>query len=186
MGKRGKRDQVNFIYFIKARSRIKIGVTRDLEQRLVDIGTHLITKPKLLGSISSARAYAVEKHIHSVLKEYWLKNEWFQDCPAVREAMDKVLAGDELGYESITSQKTKYVPPPRTHADWLRSVQHVSGLMWPDHPAAGFAKAAEISVSDAEDYLSGAREMPRAINCVLAIELQSWIYADIMARRGTK
>lgn len=66
------------IYFLQDEiGRIKIGKTRNLKNRIFDIGIKLPAEPQLLHSIKTEDITSCERYFHSKYQEYRLNGEWF-------------------------------------------------------------------------------------------------------------
>jgi len=80
------------IYFVSAPGRIKIGYTRQPEQRLSRLQSVDMEKLVSLGAVSGTRR--LEASLHDKLAAYRIRGEWFVDCQEVRKVVECALAGD--------------------------------------------------------------------------------------------
>lgn len=81
----GYRDsQQGWVYAIRLGSRIKIGVTTDVEQRM-----QALPHEEVL-TVAQGRFY-LEQQMHRHLSPYRVTGEWFDDVPEVRHAIDQTL-----------------------------------------------------------------------------------------------
>ena len=65
------------VYFIRLGTRIKIGTTTNLVQRLMQLPVE-----ELLGTIIGG--YEMEQELHKRFAQYRVVGEWFVDCPPIR------------------------------------------------------------------------------------------------------
>lgn len=94
------------VYFVQRVSGgpIKIGYSSNLQARMASIST--ATPEKLLLLASARGCVDDEKRMHSLLSSHHVHKEWFEDCAAVRECIEHVLATGELpGTPSIMADK---------------------------------------------------------------------------------
>lgn len=92
------------IYFADtADGRIKVGTSRNVDERLAQIGMYLALPVTLIGSIEGS--HPLERQIHEYLGDYRIAGEWYRDCPEVRRAIrNLVLAGPKaIGCEASLS-----------------------------------------------------------------------------------
>lgn len=79
------------IYFVSdSCGSIKIGISSDVAQRLVGLGTANAGSLHLLGSVEGDRSQ--ERQVHSALTDYRVSGEWFRDCDTVRSLIADILA----------------------------------------------------------------------------------------------
>ena len=115
------------VYFISAVGRIKVGTSTNLEQRLTDIGSHIVEPITLIGTIVGGTD--VESLLHRALSDYRVKNEWFADCPGTRRIIEAALAGslpeekqeEEPVIETIGSHARLYWLIDRARRRWGRN-----------------------------------------------------------------
>ena len=69
-----------FLYFVKCNKYVKIGITNDVEKRIKTLQTGNAENLELIRliEIPDEDAYKIENAIHNRLKEYRVKNEWFE------------------------------------------------------------------------------------------------------------
>lgn len=85
---------MSHVYFIQTASGpIKIGISKNPGRRLSALQTAAHEPLTLLHSTIGDEA--LEKRLHADLAEHRLDGEWFRDCPAVREAMERLPANDD-------------------------------------------------------------------------------------------
>lgn len=77
------------IYFIECAGRIKIGFSKNVQNRLRQFSTGSALKFDLLGAMNGTKE--LERAIHLHLVEHRAHGEWFDDCQAVREVMNNLL-----------------------------------------------------------------------------------------------
>lgn len=77
------------VYFISwTRGPIKIGVARNVNQRLASLQ---ISSPHKLGVLASTTGgYARERAYHRQFVSHRLRGEWFVRCPAILEEIDRL------------------------------------------------------------------------------------------------
>lgn len=78
------------IYFVECLGRIKIGYSADLKGRMSTLATSAPDRLTLITTIEGSQQF--ERAIHKHLDEYRIKGEWFADCPAVRAAIERLVA----------------------------------------------------------------------------------------------
>lgn len=90
--KRYNDEVIGFIYFIQGENGgpIKIGYTKDIEQRLKELQTGYPDILKLLIAFPGNHEY--EKALHRQLKLYRLNGEWFKPDPAVFRKINELSA----------------------------------------------------------------------------------------------
>jgi hypothetical protein len=68
------------IYVLKAinHNYFKIGVSQNIERRLRDVNSSSPIEVELLFSKKIRNAYDLERFIHELIKDYHLRNEWFE------------------------------------------------------------------------------------------------------------
>lgn len=168
-----RRRQV-YVYFFSAPGRIKIGISKDVANRLITVASHMENKPVLLGVIEGDRHF--EKHLHKLLAQHRRNGEWFNDCAEVREVMEKVLGGDKLGFEP---------PPPlaltvrpqreQTPEQWLTMFNALVSMVWPGDPVAGLADFLEMPRDTVSAYLTGKEEIPKIVAYAFSAHLFGWM-----------
>ncbi len=80
----------SYVYFISDSSgSIKIGFSANPAERLIGLKVGTTCDLKLLGFVEGSRSQ--EKQLHAFLADYRINGEWFDDTPAVRGLMDRVL-----------------------------------------------------------------------------------------------
>ena len=82
---------VGKIYFVSAPGRIKIGYTRQPEQRLASLRAVDMEELTSLGVVPGTRV--LEQELHRLAQPYRIRGEWFVDCEAVRSLVAEALAG---------------------------------------------------------------------------------------------
>lgn len=81
---------MNFVYFVRCAGHIKIGTSGDEASGRVDaVIRGCPPGAVLVGAISGDRN--TEKAIHAMLHPHRRGGEWFEDCPAVVEAIEALL-----------------------------------------------------------------------------------------------
>lgn len=172
------------LYFIAAPGRIKVGVTGDVQRRLSEIGKHLDHNIALLGHVSGS--YGMEKHLHCLLAEHALGREWFTDCRQVREVMDRVLAGDELGFvpkeRPIQANSTVELTPER----WLARFNAFARMIFPEDTTSCVAAFLEITPEQARSYLLGDVELPDLLWKAFSAHVVQWVLAAHLCESGDR
>jgi hypothetical protein len=78
------------IYFIdNGAGAIKIGFTTNLDQRMAAFRTTL-PGMTLIASMEGSRGH--ERTLHDLLSDHHISGEWFTDCAAVRESINRAIA----------------------------------------------------------------------------------------------
>lgn len=77
------------IYLLKSGNYLKIGLTsRTAEQRIKDLQTG---NPEEITIIDTREGHKDEERlIHTVCKNWHVRNEWFEDCPEVRNIFSSI------------------------------------------------------------------------------------------------
>jgi hypothetical protein len=109
------------IYFaIAPDGRIKIGTSRNVEERLEQISAYLASPMALLGSIEGS--HPLERRIHEYLAEHRIAGEWYRDCPEVRRTIrNLILVGSKaIGCDASVSivPETRKNRKPRNIGPW--------------------------------------------------------------------
>jgi hypothetical protein len=94
---RPKDEKMTNIYFIRRRDEIKIGRSKNVQQRLRALQTGNTARLKLEFVIPNIEP-TMEKHIHSICRRFRINGEWFKEDalafllkhPHYRELMRKV------------------------------------------------------------------------------------------------
>lgn len=73
------------VYFALCNGRIKIGISKNVEGRARALATGNPDTITIICVVEGGRE--VERAFHRKLKEHRIKNEWFKDCEAVRQAI---------------------------------------------------------------------------------------------------
>ena len=76
------------VYFVACRDMIKIGRSRSVEQRLLELQVGNPYPLRLLGTVVGGRAE--ENRLHELLSDFWHRGEWFRRGPW----LEPVLAGE--------------------------------------------------------------------------------------------
>lgn len=114
-----------YVYFARAGEDpvVKIGITMELEQRLLRIQTHHYRDIYLIGVIDMRQVYGAdrgtrvdyldlarqhERQIHSQFQDYRLRGEWFHLTPQLSEFMRKNCHD----YSSLVDDKWLRVAEP--------------------------------------------------------------------------
>lgn len=122
-----------YLYFCRSGDRIKIGISKNVEKRLKDIGLHLPAPPTLIGSIEAS--YAFEKAVHSSLKAWRLDGEWFSASEEVVNAVGAIMDDGyaALNFTEPEPKQSLFVPdegPGRS------AIPALLRLVWPDDALA--------------------------------------------------
>lgn len=176
-----------YLYFFKSGNRIKIGISRQVQQRLSTIGLHLSRPPKLIGCVPGS--FALEKFVHAKLSEHKLRGEWFADCHPVRHVIsDLVSRGPSaIGFSEELAAKSKkppFVPAPLTREDSLRARREIVALMFPDNPLRGVSEFLEQSEEQCKRWLDGTDVMPRPLCYALGGRLMEYIGGGLREKFG--
>jgi len=142
-----------YLYFFAAPGRIKIGISKNVQQRLAEVGSHLEAEPSVIGFVRGSIEF--EQHVHRELKAFRIRGEWFRDCRKVRNIIKNILAGDTLGFE-------KTVPLAQSKFQASSAVSNAFGkvckTLWPVKTAENLASRVGCSVRAAAYEISGERE----------------------------
>jgi hypothetical protein len=163
---RPRRDRSSsemLIYFATDGKRIKIGSTKNLAARLVQLSQHLPEPLKLIGSISGS--IDIERAAQAAMRDFAIRGEWFEDTPASRARMDVILSDSSVLTAFLPKREPKPafipadVPPERRRAAMLLLLRQ----MWPDDHVGELAALADTSIEQAERWLLGEEEMPMLV-----------------------
>ena len=78
------------VYFLRCGDAIKIGCTVRLELRVQQIAKDIGATPEVIGWVFGT--FATERLIHKHLAAFSEGEEWFRDCPEVRQLIDYLVA----------------------------------------------------------------------------------------------
>lgn len=149
--------EVEYIYFAASKGEIKIGISRDVKQRLTQLKTAR-GELELLGTIKGD--LDLERAFHKKLKPYHVHGEWFRDCAEVRAAITHGFNCFEEAEPSI---------PKRDGAKmkWIG----IARLLWPKKTASHLASITGKDERTGKRYLEGQNEPPGAIVAAIVAEL---------------
>ena len=112
--------ETEYVYFIKAGMFIKIGVAKDVENRLKAISTGCPFKPEIVATKALGKlCYLVERYLHIQYADKCTNGEWFElDEVDVKTIID--TPEDELvmiAAKTINTNKEAYVESTRVYND---------------------------------------------------------------------
>lgn len=88
-------DEPMFLYVIETGDFVKVGLSRNVDQRMreMDLLNPLTPRLVLFRTLTRNTAPAVEKHAHGLLAEFHHKREWFRTPPmeTLRQAIKKAV-----------------------------------------------------------------------------------------------
>lgn len=73
---------MSVVYFAKCERMIKIGFSKNLEERLQTLSVASSKPIRLIGTVPGSKK--LEQFFHKELHEHRVRGEWFKDCPQVR------------------------------------------------------------------------------------------------------
>jgi hypothetical protein len=100
------------VYFIECSGRIKIGHSRNVQERLKKFATGSAFKFSLLGAVDGDRRLEHKIHLHLV--EYREHGEWFRDCSQVRDVLLQLSAGHNIDFKAAPAARIKEARPRRS------------------------------------------------------------------------
>lgn len=90
-----KRSKPQFLYIISCGDLIKIGVTNNIEQRLVTLQTGNPHEMILEHFERKNEAYKIEAYLHRIFEPYKVRGEWFKGI-TIRDIRSKILMCHEF------------------------------------------------------------------------------------------
>ena len=78
-----------YVYFIKSKNSVKIGISNNPNQRLKNLQTANPNKLHIIGYVNGD--ICKEKKIQADLRKYSISGEWFKYCNKVKEYIDKTI-----------------------------------------------------------------------------------------------
>lgn len=85
------------LYVLKMGERFKVGITKDITKRLKSYRTHNGHHVELLRQVGSPHVRAIERAVHSYMKDHQVKGEWY----------DYTVMNDGLVHEAIDIELEK-------------------------------------------------------------------------------
>lgn len=142
---------VERVYFAKAGTAVKIGVSADVEARIKSLRTANHEPIVLLGSVPGGRA--VERNIHMRLADYRIHREWFHDCPELQALFSQLM---RFGPAVLGTIKSKRARPSTARASPIFGrIMDIVRKNFPERTAASVATRFGRSQRTAERWLSG-------------------------------
>lgn len=86
------------LYLIKSDNYLKIGYTYDVSKRMKQYETH---NPNFVLLDTAPGNTIDEMRLHSILKPYWIKNEWFYNCDEVIKVWNLYKNNPSIKYSEI-------------------------------------------------------------------------------------
>lgn len=143
------------IYFASAGERIKIGISRNVPERLRGLQIREPERIELIGTIKGNGE--VERAIHKKLSPFRIEGEWFRNCPETRAAITNCFNNFAPADPDIGMPYGKFVAVVR--------------LLWPRKTAAHLAALGKVTERGAHMWLSGKREPPARILAAILVEI---------------
>lgn len=145
------------IYFASSGTRIKIGVTQNVERRLKEVEVHLAEPLALLGVIDGS--LQSEKALHAQFAAYHLNGEWFRNCAEIRALISDLLSAPVRDWLFVSGRlRAKSAPPTDADGD-ARDLMERARIKWPRRTAQHLADCTGLSVRACKYWLSG-RSIP--------------------------
>lgn len=148
-------NDVEVVYFIAAKGRIKVGTSKDLRSRMNAIRTSNPDAVSLLGAVTGGRK--LERAIHSELAIFAIGGEWFESRPAALHIVEQYLALGVTGPGAIEMTEEKSSQRLSASTNEARLVEAASArlaqligeerLLGADTPAALIAVGANLGLS---------------------------------------
>jgi len=95
-----------FVYFARfANHSIKIGISRNLTDRLRTLERETGVRGSFIGrlDVTDREAPIIERALHRALGPFWIRGEWFSDCPEVRAEIRRLLR-DPMAVQAIVDR----------------------------------------------------------------------------------
>lgn len=166
--------KATYVYFFGTLGRIKIGISRNVEQRFREIEKHTAHPLILIGYIDGSSH--IERSIHAHLSSHRLKGEWFADVPEVRDCMTKIL---HEGFEASgipllpRAEPAPFVPIDYGHRPDL--IPSLLRMVWP------YDTLGELQAFTGEPeevcrrwMADGTTAIPRLVHYALASIIMIW------------
>lgn len=174
------------LYFLEGGDRIKIGITKNLTERVAELQRQNGKELRLLCAIKGS--WHLEQHIHRVLADHRLHGEWFKNCKEVHDVIDalKTKGPEAIGFVGPRKPKKKvrpFVPSPPQPFHIL--LGNLIDLMWPHEGLARLSDFSEYPEDVCRQWLSGEAEMPRLIRMAFASEIITWMFEEDKRRRAS-
>lgn len=141
------------VYFVRAGGGIKIGWSTNVGKRIAAIATANPVPLELLFTVEGGAK--LERALHRRLADHRLRNEWFRDCPEVREVLAAVRACGAAAVSAFLPEDVPVTPGVGAMAPLFACCR----TLWPRRTAAEIAARAGVNVRAAERWLAGTREM---------------------------
>ena len=114
-----------WIYFIRQDNLVKVGYTRNFEQRLSALRVSMPYTPHILGKISATRKH--EKDLHKFWREYRVRGEWFKLPSHIIRSIEMVCEKDTL---TPDGRYDGFGTDPFLHFIGLDKIPHKSTCVW--------------------------------------------------------
>lgn len=161
------------LYFLSAGRRIKIGISVNVAQRRAQIQRGMRQRVRLLGHV--AGGFGFERHVHRLLEAHSLGGEWFADVHEVRDVMNRVLAGDPVGFQEPPA--IERVEREQTPEEFHAMFSAFASMAFPGDTAGEFADQFELERADVERWLSGQELPPAVVATAFAGHFVAWALA---------
>lgn len=146
------------VYFIACDGRIKIGTSKNAEQRIAALRTLYHEPLVFLGCAPGGREF--EQRVQREFEKFRTKGEWFRDCPELRAGISQHLLA-----------ATFPPAPPAPKVRDAKAFGRVVLALWPDDPAANLAKRAGCTKRAAHFYIRGKRKPSARVLIAIMREL---------------
>ena len=114
-------DDGTWLYFIRCGRFVKIGFSKNPEERLRDMRTYTPFEVILVGSVPGCRD--AERALHAMLHRQHHRLEWFRSTPAV-EAMIASLISNPPCPRKVEPEKRYSVRLPITHSEYRQVLEN--------------------------------------------------------------
>jgi hypothetical protein len=118
----------------------KVGISGDVQGRLLAIQTSMPFEVVLLRAVGHARASRVEQSIHEALRDWHVRGEWFQGpFNTINQVFDEYTQSMPVDTPALQKSKRPYTPMKGPH--WMQQLPEGVHQVTP----AMIAKARDLS-----------------------------------------
>lgn len=161
-----------WVYFVADVGRIKVGYSRNVDQRIRDIGQYLERPLVVIGVIEGG--LNVERAIHGKLSEHRLRGEWFRDNAEVRLCLDTIIRS---GLAAAGILPGPHVPlrTASAHEESGPVLPKLCRLMWPDDATVELMALSGAPETVVRGWLTECEEFPLIVRLAVAALVMQWM-----------
>ena len=87
-------NKIGHVYIFKCADKYKIGFTKDVERRFLQLDTRPFKLSKVFVSEQCVNAYEIEQAIHIKFKEFNIEGEWYSDNLPVEDVIKYIKVSE--------------------------------------------------------------------------------------------